>query len=124
MSDAFLRHVRATLDEIEAAGLLKRERLIAGPQGGRIRVATESGERTLINLCANNYLGLADHPEVVDAARAALDGFGFGMASVRFICGAQTLHRELERAIAQHLEKTTRSSSPPVSTPTAGYSSR
>ncbi len=105
MSDAFLRHVRATLDEIEAAGLLKRERLIAGPQGGRIRVASEGGERTLINLCANNYLGLADHPEVIAAAKTALDAFGFGMASVRFICGAQTLHRELERAIARHLGK-------------------
>ena len=105
MSDAFLRHVRATLDEIEKAGLLKRERLIAGPQGGRIRIATDDGERNLLNLCANNYLGLADHPEVVAAAKAALDAFGFGMASVRFICGAQTLHRELERAIARHLGK-------------------
>ncbi len=105
MTDAFLRHVVSTLDEIQAAGLLKRERLIAGPQGGRIRVASEGRERTLINLCANNYLGLADDPDVIAAAKSALDAFGFGMASVRFICGAQTLHRELERAIAAHLGK-------------------
>ena len=105
MSDAFLRHIRATLDEIEAAGLMKRERLLAGPQGGRIRVASDGGERDMLNLCANNYLGLADHPEVIAAARDAMQAFGFGMASVRFICGAQTLHRELERAIAKHLGK-------------------
>ncbi len=105
MSDAFLRHVRATLDEIERAGLAKRERLLAGPQGGHIRVASDAGERRMLNLCSNNYLGLADHPEVVAAAKSAMDVFGFGMASVRFICGAQTLHRELECAIARHLGK-------------------
>jgi glycine C-acetyltransferase len=105
MSDAFLRHVRATLDEIEAAGLLKRERLLTGPQGGRIRVASTQGSREAVNLCANNYLGLANHPDVIAAASAGMDKFGFGMASVRFICGAQTLHRELEQAIARHLGK-------------------
>src|SRR5271157_1756168 len=105
MSDAFLRHIREALDEIEAAGLLKRERLLAGPQSGRIRVASDKGERTLVNLCANNYLGLANHPDVIAAAKKAMDAFGFGMASVRFICGAQTLHRELELAIAKHLGK-------------------
>jgi glycine C-acetyltransferase len=105
MSDAFLSHVRSTLDEIEAAGLMKRERLLKGPQRGRIRVAAEDGSREALNLCANNYLGLADHPEVIGAAVRAMDSFGFGMASVRFICGAQTLHRELEQAIAKHLGK-------------------
>jgi glycine C-acetyltransferase len=105
MTDAFLRHIRATLAEIEAAGLKKRERLLAGPQVARIRVASEGGERPMLNLCANNYLGLANDPEVIAAAKAAMDAFGFGMASVRFICGAQTLHRELERAIASHLGK-------------------
>jgi glycine C-acetyltransferase len=105
MSDAFLRHIRSTLTDIEAAGLTKRERLLKGPQGGRIRVASENGSREALNLCANNYLGLADHPDVVAAAVRAMDEFGFGMASVRFICGAQTLHRELERAIAKHLGK-------------------
>jgi glycine C-acetyltransferase len=105
MSDAFLRHIRSTLADIEAAGLTKRERLLTGPQGGRIRVASENGSREALNLCANNYLGLADHPDVVAAASRAMEEFGFGMASVRFICGAQTLHRELELAIAKHLGK-------------------
>ena len=105
MTDAFLSQLRATLSDIQAAGLLKRERLLTGPQGGRIRVAANGSEREMLNLCANNYLGLADHPEVIAAAKAAMDEFGFGMASVRFICGAQTLHRELEQAIARHLGK-------------------
>ncbi|MGD0640604.1 MAG: glycine C-acetyltransferase [Roseiarcus sp.] len=105
MPEAFSSHLRSVLAEIDAAGLLKRERLIAGPQGGRIRIAGAKGEREMVNLCANNYLGLADHPEIVAAAKKALDEFGFGMASVRFICGAQTLHRELELAIAKHLGK-------------------
>jgi glycine C-acetyltransferase len=95
-----LEDVTARLQQIEADGLTKRERLIEGPQGGRIRVAG----REMVNLCANNYLGLANHPEVVGAARDALESFGFGMASVRFICGAQTQHRELEREIAAHLD--------------------
>src|SRR5271166_7062736 len=105
MSDAFLRHIREALDEIEAAGLLKRERFLAGPQSGRIRVASDGGPREALNLCANNYLGLANHPEVIAAAKSSMEAFGFGMASVRFICGAQTLHRELELAIAKHLGK-------------------
>jgi glycine C-acetyltransferase len=105
MSDAFLTHLRSTLAEIDAAGLTKRERLIAGPQGARIRVAADGATRETLNLCANNYLGLADHPDVIAAAKTALDEFGFGMASVRFICGAQTLHRELELAVARHLGK-------------------
>ena len=97
----FLAHLTETLARIDADGLYKRERLIEGPQGGRIRVAG----REMVNLCANNYLGLANHPEVVAAAHAGLDSHGFGMASVRFICGAQTIHCELERAIAAHLGK-------------------
>src|SRR5277367_5148858 len=101
MSDAFLKHLRASLAAIEADGLTKRERLIDGAQGGRIRVAG----REMVNLCANNYLGLADHPRVVAAAHEALETFGFGMASVRFICGAQTQHRELEHEIAAHLDQ-------------------
>jgi glycine C-acetyltransferase len=105
MSDAFLRHLRTTLGEIETAGLYKRERLLTGPQGGRVRVASGGGSREAVNLCANNYLGLADHPEVIAAAKSAMDEFGFGMASVRFICGAQTLHRQLEQSIARHLGK-------------------
>ena len=103
MQNDFLSHIAATLDEIERDGLTKRERLIAGPQGGRIDVGDT--RRRCINLCANNYLGFANHPEVVEAARSGLDAFGFGMASVRFICGTQTLHRALEQAIARYLGK-------------------
>ena len=100
-----LDHVRQTLLAIEADGLMKREREITGPQGGRITVSRDGRTRPMLNLCANNYLGLADHPEIIAAAKAAMDRLGFGMASVRFICGAQTLHRELERRIAAYLEK-------------------
>lgn len=96
---------RTRLADLQAQGLEKRERLIASPQSGRIRVATPEGERSYINLCANNYLGLADHPDIVAAAKDGMDRFGYGMASVRFICGAQTLHRELERRIARYLGK-------------------
>lgn len=105
MSSGLLDHVRATLRAIEADGLMKREREITSPQSGRITVRTSQGERPYINLCANNYLGLADHPEIIAAAHDALDRYGFGMASVRFICGQQTLHRELEARIARYLGK-------------------
>lgn len=105
MNQHFLNTLTETLAGIESDGLYKRERQIAGPQGGRIDVVGDSGTRSMVNLCANNYLGLANHPEVVAAARDALDTYGFGMASVRFICGTQTLHRELERATAAYLGK-------------------
>ena len=105
MAEDFLEHLKGVLASIEADGLYKRERLIAGPQGGRIEIASDGVRRQVINLCANNYLGLADHPEIILAAKAGLDAFGFGMASVRFICGAQTLHRELEQRIARYLGK-------------------
>ena len=98
-------HARARLDDIEAEGLLKLERLIAGPQGGRIELASGADRRPVVNLCANNYLGLANHPEIVAAAKKGLDDYGFGMASVRFICGTQTLHRDLEQTIARYLGK-------------------
>ena len=92
------------LAEIDAAGLHKSERLIASPQRGEISVAGDE----VINLCANNYLGLADHPEVIAAAHEALDRWGYGMASVRFICGTQEIHVELERRLSEFLgtEKT------------------
>jgi glycine C-acetyltransferase len=105
VSEDFLGHLKGLLAEIEADGLTKRERLIAGPQGARIEIASGGSRRQVVNLCANNYLGLADHPEIIAAAKAGLDAFGFGMASVRFICGAQTLHRELEQRIARYLGK-------------------
>jgi glycine C-acetyltransferase len=105
MDDGLVAHARAALAKIEEEGLFKRERLLAGPQGAHIDVVTASGKVGYLNLCANNYLGLADHPEIVAAAREALDSHGFGMASVRFICGAQDLHRELEQRIARYLGK-------------------
>jgi glycine C-acetyltransferase len=86
-----------TLDEIRAAGLFKSERTITSPQSAEITLADG---RTVLNFCANNYLGLADHPDVIAAAKDALDTHGFGMASVRFICGTQDLHKQLERTIA------------------------
>lgn len=105
MQSGFLDHITETLQSIEADGLLKREREIVSPQSGRIQVRDARGTREMINLCANNYLGLANHPEIEKAAKAAIDSHGFGMASVRFICGAQDIHRELEQAIACYLEK-------------------
>ncbi|OCC04511.1 glycine C-acetyltransferase [Labrys sp. WJW] len=98
-------HVKSTLTEIAKDGLWKSEREIAGPQRARIEVADKAGRRPMLNLCANNYLGLADNPEIIATAKQAMDGYGFGMASVRFICGTQTLHRELERTIARYLNK-------------------
>ncbi|MBB6014667.1 glycine C-acetyltransferase [Aquamicrobium lusatiense] len=105
MTPDFLSHIEGVLAGIEADGLYKRERLIAGTQSGRIRVRGPGGERQMVNLCANNYLGLADNAEIKAAARQALDDYGFGMASVRFICGTQMLHRELEHAVAAYLGK-------------------
>ena len=99
MTSEFLSHISNTLAEIEAEGLTKRERMITSPQGGEITV----NGRNVINLCANNYLGLADHPDLIAAARAAMEPKGFGMASVRFICGTQDIHRELEQALAKFL---------------------
>ena len=91
-----------TLDEIRDAGLFKSERVITGPQSAEITL--EDG-RTVLNFCANNYLGLADHPDIIAAAKDALDTHGFGMASVRFICGTQDLHKQLEKAIADFFGK-------------------
>ncbi|MGC1430237.1 MAG: glycine C-acetyltransferase, partial [Albidovulum sp.] len=98
---AFLDHLDKTLRGIEADGLMKRERLITSAQGAHVKVAG----RDMLNLCANNYLGLADHPALIAAAKAAMDDHGYGMASVRFICGTQDLHRELEARIARFLGK-------------------
>nr|WP_170541188.1 glycine C-acetyltransferase [Ruegeria arenilitoris] len=101
MADAFLSHVSDTLSQIKAEGLYKTERMITSPQGGEITV----GGRQVINLCANNYLGLADHPALIEAAKNAMEPKGFGMASVRFICGTQDIHRELEQRLAKFLGK-------------------
>ena len=91
--------IRGVLDEIESAGLTKRERTITSAQAARISV-TQREDRVL-NFCANNYLGLSSHPAVEDAARAALDTHGYGLSSVRFICGTQDIHLELEKELAE-----------------------
>jgi glycine C-acetyltransferase len=95
----FLDRMNATLEDIARDNLMKREREITSPQGGVVQI----GDHDVINLCANNYLGLANHPDLVAAAHEALDSHGLGMASVRFICGTQTLHRQLETELAQFL---------------------
>ena len=97
MSDAALARYAAQLEGLRAQGLFKAERIITSPQAAEIELA--DGRRVL-NFCANNYLGLADHPEIIAAAKTALDTHGFGMASVRFICGTQDLHKQLEQTIA------------------------
>lgn len=91
-------HLTAELQQIEENGLLKRERIITSPQGANVQVS--SGDEVVI-MCANNYLGLSSHPEVIHAAKAALDSHGFGMSSVRFICGTQDIHKTLEQKIAE-----------------------
>ena len=101
MSNAFLADIADTLRQIETEGLFKHERLITSPQAGAVSV----GDRQVINLCANNYLGLADHPGLITAAKQAMDDQGFGMASVRFICGTQEGHRILEQRLAGFLGK-------------------
>ena len=95
-----LARLRDTLEEIREAGLYKEERVITSPQRAAIHVAANGATREVLNFCANNYLGLADHPDIIAAAHQALDDHGFGLASVRFICGTQDLHKELEGKIA------------------------
>ena len=99
MTQAFLSHVAATLAALDGEGLMKRERALQGPQGARVML----GGRSMLNLCSNNYLGLADDPRLIAAAKAAMDSHGYGMASVRFICGTQDLHQQLEHRLAQFL---------------------
>ena len=97
----FTTHLQHELDALKAAGLYKRERRIETPQGSSIGVAG----REVVNFCANNYLGLANHPEIVEAAHAGLREWGYGLSSVRFICGTQSLHKELEARIASFFQK-------------------
>src|SRR6201991_1930357 len=97
---AFNQHIQSELDGIRAAGLFKSERIIATPQGALVKLADG---RELINLCANNYLGLSSHPAVIEAAHEALRTHGYGMSSVRFICGTQDIHKELEQRLARFL---------------------
>ncbi|HEV2270944.1 MAG TPA: glycine C-acetyltransferase [Steroidobacteraceae bacterium] len=99
MMPSLLERLRSEIAGLREQGLYKSERVLAGPQGGTVR----TGEREVVNLCANNYLGLANHPAVREAAHRAVDRFGFGMASVRFICGTQTVHKQLEAALSRFL---------------------
>jgi glycine C-acetyltransferase len=100
MNKNFLETLKLQIEEVKANGLYKQEREIISPQQANITI---SGGRQVLNLCANNYLGLANHPELISAAKTGLDHNGFGMASVRFICGTQTIHHELEQKIANFL---------------------
>jgi glycine C-acetyltransferase len=101
MTQAYLNHIENILTQIDADGMMKKERMITSAQAATINV----GGHSVINLCANNYLGLADHPELIAAAQDAMGPKGFGMASVRFICGTQDIHRELEQKLAAFLGK-------------------
>ena len=108
MTPSYRAHLEKTLAEIETAGLFKRERVIVTPQRSHVALAAgnagaTTGERTLLNFCANNYLGLSDHPEIIRAAHAALDRWGYGLSSVRFICGTQEIHKELEQRLSAFL---------------------
>lgn len=99
MYSNFKDHLKSTINDIREAGLYKNERVIDSPQDARVRV----GGREVLNMCANNYLGLSDHPAIVEAARRSLDDWGYGLSSVRFICGTQAIHKELERKISDFL---------------------
>src|ERR1700743_3903236 len=101
MNSSFVKRIAAELDEIKAAGLFKSERIISSPQGAEMQV---NGKKVL-NFCANNYLGLSSHPKVIAAAHQAIDSRGYGMSRVRFICGTQDIHKELEQKIATFLGK-------------------
>lgn len=100
MTDAFINHLRAELSELENVGLFKTERVISSPQAGEIELANG---KSIINLCANNYLGLSDNTGLIEQGQRALDRYGYGMSSVRFICGTQSVHKELEGRIARFL---------------------
>jgi glycine C-acetyltransferase len=100
---SFLASLASSTEALKSEGLFKQERLIAGPQQAAIDVRTNGATSEVLNLCANNYLGLANHPEVIAAAHRALDEYGYGMASVRFICGTQTVHKALEERISAFL---------------------
>ena len=114
-----LERYEQELEHIREAGLYKHERFITSPQ--QVEIEVEGGQQVL-NFCANNYLGLADDPQVIQAAHEALDRYGFGMASVRFICGTLDLHKALERQISEFFGLTTRFCTAHVLTPTGACS--
>lgn len=101
MNSSFLGDLQKQLDDLKSAGLYKKEREITSPQAAHIKI---SDGREVINLCSNNYLGLANHPEMIASAKGSLDHYGFGLSSVRFICGTQTIHHQLEKKISDFLQ--------------------
>src|SRR4030065_2263654 len=101
MNTELKKHYSEILKNIESEGLYKKERIITSPQSANITVST--GDKVL-NMCANNYLGLADNPEIIEAAKSSFDKWGYGLSSVRFICGTQQIHKELEKKITEFLE--------------------
>ena len=105
MTASLIDHAVETLNQIKADGLYKQERVIESPQSARVQTRVDGSTKPLLNLCANNYLGLADHPDLISAAKQALDSHGFGMASVRFICGTQDIHKQLEKKVSEFLRK-------------------
>src|SRR5260221_4427399 len=99
MNEKLVQRIAGEVEEVKASGLYKTERIIAGPQGAEIIV----NGKTVLNFCANNYLGLSSHPKVIEAAKKYVDERGYGMSSVRFICGTQDIHKELEKKLADFL---------------------
>src|SRR6267142_2905824 len=99
MNENLIKRIAKEVEEIKTSGLYKTERIIESPQGAEITV----NGKTVLNFCANNYLGLSSHPRVVEAAHESIDAHGYGMSSVRFICGTQDIHKELEKKIATFL---------------------
>src|SRR6266550_3391706 len=99
MNERFINRIGEELEEIKTAGLFKNERIITSSQGAEIEV----GGKKVLNFCANNYLGLSAHPKVIEAAKKYIDERGYGLSSVRFICGTQDIHKELEKKIAEFL---------------------
>lgn len=103
MNNKFVQRIALELEDITSSGLFKTERVISSPQGAEITVNSQ----TVLNFCANNYLGLSSHPVVLEAAKKYIDLRGFGMSSVRFICGTQDIHKELEKKLSEFLEQRT-----------------
>jgi glycine C-acetyltransferase len=108
MNEKLLARLGTEIEEIKSAGLYKTERIITGPQGAEITVNARLNDavgqgKTVLNFCANNYLGLSSHPKVIEAAHKAIDTHGYGMSSVRFICGTQDIHKELEKKLSTFL---------------------
>src|SRR5574339_341611 len=99
MNEKFIERLRTEIEEIKTSGLYKNERIITSPQGAEITV----GGKKVLNFCANNYLGLSSHPKTIEAAHKYIDERGYGMSSVRFICGTQDIHKELEKKLADFL---------------------